>query len=501
MKRITVLDTTMRDGEQAPGCSMKPEDKLRIAAQLERLRVDYIEAGFPVASPDDFEAVKAIAKQTKQSGVAAMCRATTGDISCAWEAIRHAERPRLHIVLSASDIHLEHKLKISREQLLEQAVWAVRFARKHCSDIQYSPEDCTRADRGFLMQVLHAVVKEGVTTINLTDTVGYLMPQETVEFVRFVRDSLKDGDVRLSMHCHNDLGVAVANTLCAVKAGADQVECTIGGIGERAGNAALEEVVMALRTRSEYFGCETGVQTKELYHANKLLFNVIDAEIPANKAIVGANAFAHEAGIHQHGVLSNPLTYEIMRPEDVGRHQNLVLGKHSGKAALGQRLEELGYQLDKAALHKIGEALKVLADRKKSITDRDIEELVADQYSHEQTFALESFVVNSGTLLTATAMVKLRRGGKCYEMVEKGESAVIAAFKAVDRIVRKSYPLHHFTIQSVSEGRTALSEIVVQVLNGGKIVVGRGLDTDIVTASIKAYLAAINKILLTTSRQ
>ena len=490
-----VLDTTLRDGEQSPGCSMKLEEKIQLAKQLEQLKVDYIEAGFPVASPDDFEAVKAISRTVKDAGVVAMCRATTGDISCAWEAVRQARQPRLHVVLSVSDIHLEHKLRMSREEVLERAAASVRFARGHCSDIQFSPEDCSRADRGFLMQVVNAAVEAGASLINLTDTVGYLMPEETAELVRYVRENLRDRSIPVGIHCHDDLGMAVANTVSAVRAGASHVECTIGGIGERAGNAALEEVVMALRTRGEYFGCTTGVNPKELFHANKLLSNILETEIPANKAIVGDNAFAHEAGIHQHGVLSNPLTYEIMHPEDVGRKSGLVLGKHSGRAALSQRLDEMGYRLDGKTLRKVSEAFKVLCDRKKAVTDRDIEELVRGQISQKQTYTLQSFVVNSGTNIPATAVVKLLKDGREYEQVEKGESPVIAGFNAVDRIIRHSYPLHHFTIQSVSEGRTALSEIVVQIEDGERLVAGRGMDTDIVAASIKAYLSAINKIL------
>ena len=497
MRRITVLDTTLRDGEQAPGCSMKLEEKLRVAKQLERLRVDFIEAGFPVASPDDLEAVRAIAREIKDCGVAAMCRATTGDISCACEALRHAARPRLHMVMAASDIHLRHKLAMSREQALEHAVASVRFAKRHIADIQYSPEDCTRADPAFLIEMLNAVAAEGVTLINLTDTVGYLTPPEAAELVRFVKENLHDKSIPVGIHCHDDLGMAVGNTVSAVMAGADHVECTIGGIGERAGNAALEEVVMALHTRSAYTDCTTGVVTRELYQANKLLHSLLEREIPPNKAIVGDNAFAHEAGIHQHGVLQNPLTYEIMKPETVGRHKSaFVLGKHSGKAALAQRLEEMGFQLDAAELRKVTASFKELCDRKKTVSDRDIEELVKDRLAAAQTYTLVQYLVTSGTASTSMATVRLMKNTKEYEQVEKGESPVIAAFNAVDRIIRHSYPLHYFNIQSVSEGRTALSEIVVEILDGETVVVGRGMDTDIVAASIKAYLSAINKILL-----
>lgn len=495
MRKISVLDTTLRDGEQSPGCSMKLAEKLEVAKQLERMRVDIIEAGFPIASPDDFAAVKAVAKAVKDCGVAGLCRATTGDISCAYEAVKYSVRPRIHIFLATSDIHLEHKLHMTRTQLMECAVSAVKFARKHCGEVQLSAEDATRSDPAFLLDVIHAVADAGAMLVNLADTVGYLSPQEMFELVRTVKSSLRT-PVLLGAHCHNDLGMATANTLSAVKAGAEHVECTINGIGERAGMAALEEVIMALKTRGDYYYAQTGVQTKEFYRASKLVASIVDVDIPRNKAIVGANAFAHEAGVHQHGVLANPLTYEIMLPSDVGIHVNrMVLGKHSGKAALKERLDELGYQLDEAVLEDVFARFKVLADSKKALTDQDIEVLIRGEIGEKQLYALHSFVVNSGTHLTATAVVKLTHDGVVYEHVARGETPVIAAFKAVDKIVKHSYPLHHFSIQSISEGRTELGESVVQIWNGDKIVTGRGIDTDIVEACIKAYLSAINKAL------
>lgn len=495
MRRITILDTTLRDGEQAPGCSMDLGEKLEIAAQLERLGVDVIEAGFPIASPDDAAAVKAIAKRVKDCGVAGLCRAVKGDISCAWEALKKAERPRIHIFLATSDIHLEHKLKCSREELLEHAVMAVRFARKYCPDVEFSSEDATRSDPAFLLAVLNAAAGAGATILNLCDTVGYMSPEEIAGLVRTVKAGLNT-QLPLGVHCHNDLGMGTANTLAAIKAGADHAECTLCGIGERAGMAALEEVSMALRTRGDFYGVETGIRPQEFYRACKLLSNTIGVDIPPSKAIVGDNAFAHEAGVHQHGVMSNPLTYEIMKPADVGMvATRMVLGKHSGKAALRERLEEMGYRLEGKALDDLFERFKRLADTKKDLTDTDIAQLIEGSVKEAQRYTLQSFVINSGTDITATALVRLMKDGKVHEHVARGETPVIAAFKAVDKIVKHSYPLHHWSIHSISEGRTELGESLVQVWDGDHLVVGRGMHTDIVEACIVAYVSAINRAL------
>lgn len=493
MRKITVLDTTLRDGEQAPGCSMKQEEKLALARALEQLGVDVVEAGFPVASPEDAASVGQIAKTLRDCGVSGLCRAVEGDISCAWSAVKHSPRPRIHIFLATSDIHLEHKLRMSRSQLVDTAVSAVRFARKYSPDVEFSCEDATRSDVGFLLEVLNAVSGAGATLLNLCDTVGYLTPEETAMLVTAVKGGLYQ-PLPLGVHCHNDLGMATANTLAAVKAGADHVECTLCGIGERAGMAALEEVAMALATRRDFYGVETGLVTTGLYKACKLLSGTIGMDIPPNKPIVGANAFAHEAGVHQHGVMANPLTYEIMKPADVGVHLNrMVLGKHSGKAALKERLAEMGYHSSGTALDELFGDFKELADRKKALTDTDIEELVHGSVRGHQTYTLASFVVNSGTGLTATALVRLWRDGKEREHVARGETPVIAAFKAVDKIVKHSYPLYHWTISSISEGRTELGESVVQIKDGDRIITGRGMHTDIVEACIQAYLNAINR--------
>lgn len=494
MRRITVLDTTLRDGEQAPGCSMSMEHKMEIARELEKMKVDVIEAGFPVASPNDFASVQAIARMVKNCVVAGLCRATEEDIVTTWEAIRDAEHPRIHIFLATSDIHLEHKLKVDRAELLRVAESAVTLARSYCDEVQFTAEDATRSDPKFLLEVFSRVQKAGAFLVNIADTVGYATPEEMEDWVMLCKQNLPG--LLIGVHCHNDLGMGTANTLSAVGAGADHVECTINGIGERAGMAALEEVIMALKTRKQFYNAETRVETKEFYRASKLLASIIDVDLSLNKPVVGKNAFAHEAGVHQHGVMSNPLTYEIMSPEDVGiRSTKFVLGKHSGKAALRERLDELGYQPSSRELEQIFTRFKALADVKREISDNDLEKLVFGEVKTKHVYTLSSFVVNSGTKITATAVVHLLRKGKEYEGVAVGETAVIAAFKAIDQIVQHTYPLHHYTIQSISSGRTELGESMVQVRSGDKVITGRGIDTDIVEACIKAYLSAINKAL------
>lgn len=493
MRKITILDTTLRDGEQAPGCSMTLPEKLKVAKQLERLSVDVIEAGFPIASPDDAAAVREISKTIKDCGISALCRALAGDISCAWESIKYSQRPRINIFLATSDIHLEHKLHCTRDELVDAAVEAFKFARKYCPDVQFSVEDATRSDTDFLLRVLRASVDAGVTIINLCDTVGYSSPEEIAQLVRAVKTGI-DSAVPVGVHCHNDLGMATANTMSAVLAGADHIESTLCGIGERAGMAATEEVVMALATRGDYYKAKTDVKTTGLYKACKLLSNTIGMDIPTIKPIIGANAFAHEAGVHQHGIMKNPLTYEIMRPADVGMVAGrMVLGKHSGKAALQERLSEMGYKVEEQALDDLFVRFKALCDRKKALTDTDIEELLHGEVKEHQTYTLDSFVVNAGTTITSTAAVRLKRDGALYEEVAGGETPVIAAFCAVDKIVKYSYPLHHWSINSISEGRTELGESVVQIRDGERIIVGRGMHTDIVAACIKAYVSAVNR--------
>lgn len=497
MRKITVFDTTLRDGEQAPGCTMNTREKLEFAKQLERLGVDVIEAGFPVASPDDFEAVSTIAREVQECTVAALCRCVQNDIDTAARALKEAAHPRLHVFIATSDLHLEVKLNITRQQALEKIRECVTYARSLCEDVEFSGEDATRSDREFLLECCNLAVDCGATTINIPDTVGYDTPEEMYDLIRYIRDNLHQKEkVRLSVHCHNDLGMAVANSLAALRAGADQVEGTINGIGERAGNAALEEVIMAIHTRGDTLGMETGINTRQIYRTSKLISTIIGAKIPANKPVVGRNAFSHEAGIHQHGVLKNPLTYEIMSPATIGIYESdLVLGKHSGRHAFEERVEELGYQLSGEALERAFKRFLDLADRKKSVTNKDIEAIVAGLgYALPETYRLHSFVVNSGTVISATAVVKLLKNGEEMEHVARGDGPVDAAYKAIERITKTGCQLVSYNIHAVTEGEDALGEVVVKLRKDGNNVTGRGISTDIFEASIKAYLNAVNKV-------
>ncbi|MCI9508316.1 MAG: 2-isopropylmalate synthase [Angelakisella sp.] len=501
MRMIRIFDTTLRDGEQAPGCTMNPGEKLTLAKQLERLGVDVIEAGFPVASPDDFAAVETIARTVTRSTVAALCRAVRGDIEAAAKALAPAQKPRLHVFLATSDLHLREKLAITREKALEMIAENVAYACTLCKDVEFSAEDATRSDREFLLTALNAAIDAGAETINVPDTVGYITPEEMGDLIAWLKKNLhrkKDGgEVTLSVHCHNDLGMAVANSLAAIRAGADQVEGTINGIGERAGNVSLEEVIMALDTRDQLYQAETEINLRQIYRTCRLVSTIIGQKIPPNKPVVGRNAFNHEAGIHQHGVLKNPLTYEIMSPERIGIYDNdLVLGKHSGKHAFAQRVEELGYILPGEMLEKAFARFLALADRKKTVTNKDIEAIVgAAGYSIPETYRLHSFVVNSGTVISATAVVKLIRDGEEIEHVARGDGPIDAAFKAIDRIVKVGFQLVNYSIHSVTEGEDAQGEVVVKLRQGNHTVTGRGLSTDIFEASLKAYLNAVNKII------
>ncbi len=495
MRNIKILDTTLRDGEQSPGCSMNLKEKLEMSAQIERLGVDIIEAGFPTTSPDDFEAVRQIASQLKDCSVTALTRAVEADILRTYEALKDGVDPIIHIVLATSDLHMEHKLRMNREQLLQTITRSVSYAKSLCSKVEFSAEDASRSDVEFLITACNAAINAGATTIDITDTVGYATPVEFAELVGRVKGGLVRPDVTLAVHCHDDLGMAVANSVAAIKAGADQVEGTINGIGERAGNAAIEEVIMAIHTRRDILDAQTGINTKQIYRTSKLLSSIVGIKVPPNKAIVGRNAFAHEAGIHQHGMMKNRSTYEIIRPEDIGVYQtHLVLGKHSGKHAFSQRVTELGYVLSDTAIDETFRQFKELADRKKRITDKDIEAIVSQAgQSMAESYTLHSFVVNSGSIISATAVVKLLHNGKEYEHVARGEGPIDAAFKAIDHIIKHHYKLKNYSIQAVTEGVDALGEVVVKIENDSHTVTGRGLSPDIIESSIKAYLNAINK--------
>ena len=497
VERVLIFDTTLRDGEQSPGYSMNTKEKLELARQLARLGVDVIEAGFPIASVDDFEAVKAVAQQLKGGPIiAGLCRAKDVDIDRAWEALQHAERPRIHTFLATSEIHLKYKLKCTPEEVLEATVAAVKRAKGYTEDVEFSPEDAHRTDQDFLCRVVEAAIKAGATTINIPDTVGYGLPWEFGERIRNLMNRVPGIErVVVSSHCHNDLGLAVANSLEAVRAGARQVECTINGIGERAGNAALEEVVMGLRTRRDFLGFDTDVRTEEIYRTSKLLQSITGVSVQPNKAIVGGNAFAHEAGIHQHGVLQNPMTYEIMTPESVGvPTSRLVLGKHSGRHAFKKRLAELGVELAEADLSKAFVRFKALCDLKKEVFDEDLLALVEDEVlSASEAVSLEHLQFTGGTNIIPTATVRLRVGGEVVQESGWGDGPVDAAYKAIDLITKIPGKLLEYQIRAVTAGKDAMGEVTVVAEMNGQRVVGRGSSTDVIEASVRAYLNAVNR--------
>lgn len=498
MRQIKIFDTTLRDGEQSPGCSMDFHEKLEVARQLERLRVDVIEAGFAISSPGDMQSIQAISKEIKDVSVCSLARTIKKDIDAAWEAIREAAAPRIHTFIATSPVHMQYKLRMTPDQVLEATREMVAYAKKYCPDVEFSAEDAGRSDLDFLVSVCDAAIRAGATVINIPDTVGYLTPTEIFERITYLMQHVSGIEkVDVSVHNHNDLGQATANSLAAVSAGATQVECTINGIGERAGNAALEEIVMGINTRKAYYGAECRVDTRQLYRASKLVTTITGISVPPNKAVTGANAFAHESGIHQHGVLAERTTYEIMTPESIGIPQNqMVLGKHSGRHAFEERLETLGYHLSKEELDKAFIKFKDLADKKKVIRDPDLETLVQ---GYEERFVgkyqLESFIINSGNRMNATAAIKLRVGDEIEENVSLGSGPVDAGFKAINGIVGEEFELDDYSLHSVTEGEDALGEAVVKMTFHGEQITGRGISTDVIEASLKAYVNGVNKAL------
>jgi 2-isopropylmalate synthase len=499
-ERILIFDTTLRDGEQSPGYSMNTREKVELAKQLARLGVDVMEAGFPIASQDDFEAVRAVAKGLKNGPiVAGLARAKDVDIDRCWEAVKGAERPRIHTFIATSEIHIKYKLKSTQEEVLEATVAAVKRAKNYTPDVEFSAEDAHRTDQDYLCRVVEAAIKAGATTINIPDTVGYGLPWEFGERVRSLMNRVPGIErVVVSAHCHNDLGLGVANSLEAIRAGARQIECTINGIGERAGNASLEELVMALRTRKDFFQFDTGIRTEEIYRTSKLLQSITGVNVQPNKAIVGANAFAHEAGIHQHGVLQTPLTYEIMTPESVGVPKSqLVLGKHSGRHAFKKRLEELGVELSEEDLNKAFGRFKDLCDRKKEVFDEDLLALVEDELlTSNQGYSLEHLQFTSGTNIVPTATVRLRMQDETFQESGWGDGPVDAAYKAIDLITKVPGKLLEYQIRAITAGKDALGEVTATVEVDGRRIVGRGSSTDVIEASVRAYLNAINKVVV-----
>jgi 2-isopropylmalate synthase len=496
--RVKIFDTTLRDGEQSPGCSMTRDEKLRVARALAELGVDVIEAGFPAASRGDWESVAAVAREVRGAAVCALARCTRADIDAAWSAIREAERPRLHVFLATSAIHREHKLKMAREEIVRLAAEGVRYARSLCADVEFSPEDASRTELEFLTEVVQAAVDAGATTINVPDTVGYTTPQEFHEtFTHLKRHVRGLESVTLSVHCHDDLGMAVANSLSAVRAGARQVECTINGIGERAGNCSMEEVVMALKVREGAFGATTGIRAERLYPACRLVSTITGMPIPRNKAITGENAFAHESGIHQHGMLRNAATYEIMRPQDVGlSRSHLVLGKHSGRHAFRERVRELGFELDEGEFNAVFARFKSLADRKKELFDGDIEALVLDaEGGSAGPWSLVRLATAAVTGEPARAEVELVHGdGRLLKAAASGDGPVDAALKAIEQALGLPLRLRKFEVRSVSEGEDAQGEALVTVECEGRTYRGSSVSTNIVESGVRAFLDVVNRI-------
>ncbi len=499
MRRVKIFDTTLRDGEQSPGASMNLAEKLEVAQALVDLGVDIIEAGFPIASPGDFEAVQQIADHVRGSTVCGLARCNTADIERAWEALKGAQTPRIHVFLATSAIHREFKLRMSQDEIIDRAVKGVALACKYCDDVEFSPEDAARTEYDFLCKVVEAAIEAGATTINIPDTVGYTTPREMYDRIRLLIERVPNmHQAVLSAHCHDDLGLAVANSLAAVEAGCGQVECTINGIGERAGNCALEEIVMALRTRHEKYGCDTGIHTERLVPTSRLVSKITGLEVQRNKAVVGRNAFAHESGIHQDGMLKEPSTYEIMRPEDVGfLKTDLVLGKHSGRAALSDRARALGFSISAEQLQNVFERFKELADKKKEIYDGDIAALIQQEISGktDEAWRLVSFQVSSGTdRKPKVSLVLAHEGQEKTQEVEQGDGPIDAAFWAVERLTGYKVVCKEFRVASATLGRDALGEVQLQVEHAGQVYKGVGVSTDTVEATILAMLNAINRI-------
>ena len=499
MERVIIFDTTLRDGEQAPGATLNTQEKLEVARQLERLGVDVIEAGFPIASPGDFEAVRLIANELKEPIICALAHAQAEAVDRAWEAIRGAKRPRIHVFLSSSDIHLTYQLRMGQSQILELARDMVARAKGYVEDVEFSPMDATRTKPDFIYQILEAVIEAGATTVNIPDTVGYTTPAEFSRLIRGIFDNVPNIHKAVaSVHCHDDLGLAVANSLVALAAGARQVECTINGVGERAGNASLEEIVMALRTRKDFFNLTTNIDTAQIYKTSRLVSELTGFSIPPNKAIVGANAFRHESGIHQDGILKEPTTYEIMDARSIGLPSStLVLGKHSGRHAFKARLEEMGYTLSEEDLNRAFALFKETADKKKEVTDRDLESLVAEELrTVSEAYHLDQVQVSCGDHCVPTATVRLiTPDGQALADAALGTGPVDAVYRAINRLVGVPNTLTEFSIKAITEGIDAIGEVTIRIESEGKVYTGRGASTDIIVASAKAYMNALNRLL------
>ena len=494
---VKIFDTTLRDGEQSPGAAMNLAEKIRIAQQLEKLNIDVIEAGFPISSEGDFKAVKAIAETIKRCEVAALARANPQDIDRAWEAVKKAKFPRIHTFISTSDIHLKYQIRKSREEVIKIMSQSVTRARRYTPNVEFSAMDATRSDVAFLCAVIEAAIKAGATTVNIADTVGYAIPSEFGELIRTLHQKVQGMDrVTTSVHCHNDLGLAVANSIAAVQNGVRQVECTVNGIGERAGNASLEEIVMAIRTRKDLFPFSTRVNPKQIFVTSRLVSKITGMVVQPNKAVVGANAFAHESGIHQDGVLKEKLTYEIMTPESVGiLKSSILLGKLSGRHAFREKLKDLGYKLSEEDFELAFGRFKQLADKKRQIFDEDIESIVVEEILRmPKRFKLDYLNVVAGNLTVPTCTVKMMVDGKLFQEAGFGDGPVDAVFKTIKKITRTRSKLLQFAINAITSGTEAQGEVTVRLEEKGNTVIGQGADTDVIVASAKAYINALNKI-------
>jgi 2-isopropylmalate synthase len=500
MDKIIVFDTTLRDGEQAPGAALNQKEKLEVACALSELGVDVIEAGFPVASQGELEAVRLIAKSVRGPVICGLARAIKQDIHSAYEAVKYSKRPRIHVFLATSKIHMRYKLKKAKDEILRLAINSVRYAKKYCSDIEFSPEDASRSEREFLFRVIEEVIKAGSTTVNIPDTVGYAEPEEYGNLIKGILENVPNiRKAIISVHCHNDLGLAVANSLSAIKNGARQIECTVNGIGERAGNASLEELVMAIDTRKDIFSnLETNINKRKIYKTSRLVSKLTGFLVAPNKAVVGLNAFRHESGIHQDGILKERATYEIIKPQDVGFYgQGIVLGKHSGRHAFNERLKQLGFHLSGDQLKRVFVRFKQLADKKKNIFDDDLMTIAEDQIRLiRPLWGLDSFVVNSGTDIVPEATVRLKKKGKTFVELSSGDGPVDACYKAIDKISGIKSELLDYRLEAITSGEDAIGQVNLKLKIKNRIISGRGSSTDIIEASILAYLNAINKYAL-----
>ena len=498
-RKIFIFDTTLRDGEQSPGASLNAAEKMEIARQLARLNVDVIEAGFPISSLEDFEAVSSIAQEIKVPVICALARCVEADVDRAGEAVQHAEKPMIHVFIGTSDIHIKGQLRKTREEVMKMAVSSVQQAKSLCHEVEFSPMDASRTDLSYLCEVVEATIEAGATVINIPDTVGYAVPEQFAQLIRDIQLNVPSSavPVRLSVHCHDDLGMATSNSLSAVKAGATQIECAINGMGERAGNTALEEVVMALKTRGDYLDAHTDIRTQELINTSGLVSRLMGFPVPPNKAIVGSNAFAHSSGVHQDGVLKERATYELIKPQDVGIHESeIILTARSGRHALRHRLSELGYELSDEQLGRAYERFLRVADKKKQIFNEDLAAIVEDELpSIPQTFSLDYIQVSSGTRFVPTATIGLRKGDELIQEAAYGDGPVDAAYKAIDKITGVKVELADYSLHAATKGKDAMGEVLVRIRDDGRTIIGRGASTDIIEASAKAYVNAINKML------